>query len=168
MAWMTDREGMAMTGLMRKEKAVSVYNRLIETLEHMGWCYDKLENDLEVRYRVNGEDIPMEFAIIVNEDTQMVQFLSILPMTFTEEKQWEAVMAVCEATRGLAYGEFSFNVANRKVIYTAASLFLDCEIDEEWFRCQMDYAHHIVDAYNDRFLALAKGYIDLEKFIHMD
>lgn len=157
-----------MINKIKQENAVNVYHCLLRTLDRMGWKYDRKEEDLEVRYCVNGDDIPMDIVVIVNANSQMVQFLSILPVTFAEEKQWEAVMAVCTATRGLAYGAFSYNVRSRKIVYTAASLFFGCEISGDWFKCQMNYVHNIVDIYNDRFLALAKGYIDLEKFIEMD
>lgn len=146
-------------------EAMEVYNKLIGTLDSMGWQYSRLEDEPGVRYTVNGDDIPMDIVIVIHPGVQLIRFLSILPVKFSEERQMDGIAAACAASHGLVFGAFSFHLKNRKIVYTASSIFLDSDVNSGWFRHQMDYVHAIVDTYNDRFLAVAKGYMGLDEFI---
>lgn len=154
-----------MADIIKTGKAVNVYHKLIETLDSIGWKYSTLEDEPGVIYTVNGDDMIMEFIVTIHPDAQLLHFLSILPMRFDEEKRMDGLMAACAVSGKVPWGTFSFNMETSKIVYGASSIFSDCEVNEGWFTQQMDMAHAVVDMYNDRFLALAKGYISIEEFI---
>lgn len=154
-----------MADKIKTEKAVNVYHKLIETLDSIGWQYSILEDEPGVTYTVNGDDMIMEFIVTINPDAQILHFLSVLPMRFDEDKRLDGLMAACAVSSTVPWGTFSFNMENSKIVYGASSIFSDCEVNEGWFTQQMDMAHAVVDMFNDRFLALAKGYMTIEEFI---
>ena len=47
-------------------KAKEVYNTLISMLDERDWQYDKFEDDLLIKSGIRGDDLPVEFFVIVN------------------------------------------------------------------------------------------------------
>ena len=148
------------------EDAVKVYEKMINTLDAMEWKYQRNDERLTVKYIVTGEDLPMEFYVTVDEGFQAVRHVSVLPVKFPEEKRLDGVLAACSASCGLPEGYFSCNVKDGRITFVSASNFRECRVSNEWFASMMQFAHGIVDKYNDRFLMLAKGMTDISGFVN--
>ena len=63
------------------KKAREVYASLISMLDSINWSYEKEEEKLIIRSGVNGDDLPVEFLVVVNPKNEVVQFISQLPFT---------------------------------------------------------------------------------------
>ena len=59
-------------------KARSVYNALINMLNTRDWKYQPDDENMLIRSGIKGEDLPIEFVMIVNPRNEVVQFLSAL------------------------------------------------------------------------------------------
>lgn len=125
---------------------MDMYHQLLKALDAMDWKYSCDESRLEVRYRVSNENITMDIIVAVRPDTKLLCFLSILPFNIPEDKQVDAILAACHASRGLLSGHFYFNVENRKLVFICASLFPDGQIEPQWFTRQMEYVHAALDS----------------------
>ena len=61
------------------KKAKEVYSTLVGMLEKRGWSFDRHDSELVISSGVKGDDLPIEFIVVVNAKQQVVEFLSRLP-----------------------------------------------------------------------------------------
>ena len=70
-------------------------------LDYKGWHYERDEETLVVKSGVQGDDLPIQFLIVVNAEKELVQFLSKLPFSVREEKRVDLAVAICIANNGM-------------------------------------------------------------------
>ena len=144
------------------------YNNMCTKLDQMGWKYERFEEDFVVKSGVRGDDLPIEFIIVVNPDTQIVRYMSKMPFNIAEEKRIDAAIAVCSANNGLVDGNFDYDVLTGEIVYRMTANFRETILGGDVFEYMVIVASKIVDKYNDRFLMLSKGLISIEQFLAMD
>ena len=154
-----------MTDEMKVEKAVEVYVTLCNALERIGWSYDKNDSNLSISFEVTGEDLPMQFLIIVDVKRQLVRFFSTLPFKMKEDKLIDGAVAVCAANCGLVDGCFIYDIGDGTIAFKQTATFLGRAIDEALLQYVIHCACSTVDKYNDKFMALNKGFISIADFL---
>ena len=154
-----------MNEAMKHMLAVQTYNTFCAAIEKRNWKYDRDEEKLVIFFTVNGDDIPMQLILRVDEDRQVLQMMSPLPFEMSESKRIEGAIAACAASYGLADGCFEYDLSNGRIVYRVSTSFVDSILGEGVMQYMMDCTLAIVDQYNDLFLALEKGIIDLPTFI---
>ena len=156
-----------MDDLMKQEQARKAFETLCATLDARSWKYskDEVNGNPVVNFGVNGDDIPMQLVLVVDKERLLYRVISRLPVKFGEDKRVEGAIAACLVTNNFADGSFDFDVLEGSVIYRMAASFRDSEIGQEMCAYLIDCTCAMVDKYNDKFLMLSKGLIDLEAFI---
>ena len=149
----------------KMELAQQVYQTLCGALNSREWKYGKDEEKLLVHFGVNGDDLPMDFIIIVDAERQLVRLMSPLNFKISEEKRMEGAIATCAVTFGLADGCFDYDLSNGRIVFRMATTYRGSQIGEDLFHYMISCACAMVDAYNDKFLALDKGLISVSDFI---
>lgn len=147
------------------ELAQQVYQTLCNTLDARGWKYGKEEEKLLVHFGVRGEDIPMNFVIVVDADRQLVRLMSPLPFKMCEEKRMEGAIATCVVNYGMADGSFDYDLSDGKIVFRMTVSFRESQLGEGLFQYMIDCSCAMADKYNDRLLALDKGLMSLSDFI---
>ena len=142
-----------------------VYDDLCASLDKREWHYPKHDEDLVVTCGVAGEDIPMQFVLIVDAERQILRVLSRLPFTVPEDKRMELAIATCAASFGLADGSFDYNIANGTIDFRLTASFRESKIGDGLFEYLIGCSSFTVDRYNDKFFALCKGLISINDFI---
>ena len=150
------------------KKAVEVYDTLCSMLDNIGWKYDKVEEKLMIKSGVKGEDLPIDFLVIVKPRNQVVQFISSMPFNMPEDKRVEGALAVCTANYGLVDGSFDYDLSDGQIVFRLTSSYRDSLLSEALFEYMIMVSASTIDKYNDRFFMLAKGMITLEQFMEMD
>ena len=145
--------------------ARSVFEDLCAALDRRDWHYQKHEDELTVTFGVSGEDIPMDFVLIVDAKRQLLRVLSRLPFAVPEDKRMDLAIAASVATYRLIDGSFDYDIAEGTIYFRMTASFEDSRIGEGLFAYLIDCSSTVVDEYNDKFLALAKGLIDINDFI---
>ena len=148
--------------------AKKVYEILCAALDERKWEYDKDEEKNLVYFPVNGENMPLQFLIFVDEERQLVRVLSQLPFHIGEDKRMEAAIAVCVANYGMVDGSFDYDISEGSIIFRMCASYLDSEVTTGLMQYLIQCACVSVDNYNHRFLALNKGVISLEEFIEKE
>lgn len=147
-------------------KAKEVYATLVNMLEKRSWSFDRHDNDLVISSGVKGDDLPIEFIMVVNAKQQVVEFLSRLPFEMPESKRVEGAVAVCAANDGLCDGSFDYNLQNGKITFRLTSSYCgETVLGEELFEYMILIASATVDKYNDKLFNLATNAITLAQFI---
>ena len=145
--------------------AKAMYDTLCTALDNRGWKYRRNDEDLGVHFGVNGDDLPMDFVIMVNENRPFLQLFSPLSFTVPEDKRVEMAVAVAVSNYGCTNGSFEFELGSGKIMYKLPQYFADSLIGDGCIQYMISLSCHMVDKYNDRFLALSKGIMSLEDFL---
>ena len=146
------------------DRAVSTYMKLCDVLDEQGWHYQKHDERLTVTLTVTGDDIPMFFIIRVAESSESLTIISPMEICFPEDKRTEGAIAVAAASFG-SVGSFDYDLTNGRVAFRMSERFTDREISAELIKNLIHFSVEVTDQYNDMFLALAKGYMDITAFI---
>jgi hypothetical protein len=149
-------------------KAREVYGTLIRMLDSRDWKYEKHEDKLLIKSGIQGDDLPVEYIMLVNPRNEVVQFLSSLPFKMPEDKRVDGALAVCVANYGLVDGSFDYDLTDGEIRYRLTSSYRDSELSPEVFEYMMMVAASTVDNYNDKFFMLAKGMITIQQFIEQE
>ena len=149
-------------------KARAVYNTLIKMLDSRDWKYEKHEDKLLIKSGIQGDDLPVEYIMLVNPRNEVVQFLSALPFKMPEDKRVDGALAVCVANYGLVDGSFDYDLTDGEIRYRLTSSYRESELSPELFEYMMMVAASTVDNYNDRFFMLSKGMITIQQFIEQE
>lgn len=150
------------------EKAAEVYDTLCSTLDNIGWTYEKVEEKLTIKSGVKGDDLPIEFIVMVNPRNEVVQLLSAMPFNMPEDKRIDGAIAICAANYGLIDGSFDYDLSDGQIIFRLTSSYRDSLLGEKLFEYMIMVSASTVDKYNDRFFMLAKEMISIEKFLEME
>jgi len=92
-------------------------------------------------------------------------FVRTPPFEFRKEKRVDGAIAVCAANYGLADGFFKYDITDGKIMFKLTSSFCDSDIAEDLLEYVIHYSISVIDEYNDQFLAINKGYLDLDSFV---
>ena len=148
-----------------RKTAEGVYELICKMLDGRNWKYDREDAELILHFGVNGEDIPMEFLIVVDAERQLVRLMSLLPFTAGADKLTELAIATSYANYKMADGSFDFDLVKGRIVYRMTTSYRESLLSEELFNYMVSYACYAVDKYNDRFLMLIRGALSVEQFI---
>ncbi len=154
-----------MTDEKKIYNAKKVYDGLCAAIERRGWKYDKEEEKLLVSFAVKGDDLPMQFIIIVDVSRQMVRLMSPLPFNMSEDKRMEGAIATCVASYKMADGSFDYDISDGQIVFRQTASFLDSEIGDGLFQYMISCASAMVDRYNDEFFLINSGLMSISDFI---
>lgn len=149
-------------------KAVEVYDTLCSMLDNINWKYEKVEEKLMIKSGVKGDDLPIDFLVIVKPNNEVVQFISSLPFNMPEDKRVEGALAICAANYGMVNGSFDYDLSDGQILFRLTTSYRESLLSEALFEYMVMVSASTIDKYNDRFFMLAKGMITLEQFIEME
>ena len=154
-----------MDDAMKTAVAKEVYQDLCVTLDGRNWRYQRHDDDLVVTFGVSGEDLPMDFVLMVDADRQLIRLFSRMPFTVPEEKRMDLAIATCAATYDLADGSFDFDLKEGAITFRMTASFRESKIGEGLFQYMIDCSCAMVDEFNDKFLAISKGFLSIQDFL---
>lgn len=150
------------------QQAKATYDLLINSLDNMGLKYTRHDDDLVITLGMNGDDIPMELLLMVRAENKAISLISPMPFKMAEDKRVDGAIAVSVANYGIVNGCFDYDISDGEIRFRVVQSYIDSVLGAEVIRYMIAIAVGTVDKYNDRFLMLSKGMIDLQKFIELD
>ena len=154
-----------MSSEVNMELAKRTFDTLVNMFETRNLKYDKNEEELIVRSGIKGDDLPIDFIVVVKPRNEVVQFLSKLPFNMPEDKIIDGAIAASAANYGLVDGSFDYNIMDGSIIFRLTSSYRDSILSEDLFEYMIMVSAATIDEYNDKFLMLAKGMMSVEQFI---
>ena len=145
--------------------ALDTFATLCRALEQNSWKYKKDEEELVIECGAQGEDLPMELTIKVEAERKFVLLFSKLPFPVQEDKRVDMAIAVSAVNNELADGCFDYDLVSGRIYFRMTNSFMDSKLSEEVFTYMLYCSCQTIDNYNDKFLMLAKGMIDMDKFL---
>ena len=150
------------------ELGKKIYEDLCQGLDTQDWKYDRHDEDLTITMGMRGDDLPVEIIARVNAAAQVVSIFSVLPVKVPDEKKVDIAMAICIANNGLVNGAFDLDLEKGRIVWRLCTTYRGSLLGNEAYHYMVVVSASTVDKYNDRFLMLAKGMIDLEKFVELE
>lgn len=147
------------------ERAKQVYNTLCEAIENREWEYKKDEDKLLVYFGVQGDDLPMQFILIVDGERQLIRLLSPMPYAMSEDKRIEGALATCAASYSMPDGSFDYDLSDGSIIFRMTASFRESLIGEGLLQYMISMSCTAVDIYNDQFLAIDRGLMEISDFL---
>lgn len=143
-----------------------VYDRMCDLLPDSGIKnFTKNEEKLNVRFTVNGDDIPMDFVMRVVPGSQLISVLSFMPFDFKEEKMVDAALAVTAINDNILNGCFCLDMSDGTTYFNVYNSYIGTELSTDLLRYLIGISVNTVDDYNDRLLALHRDIITIDDFI---
>ena len=152
----TEKENENVEGIFEKIKNVAA----LETAE-----YTVNPEELSVNFTVVGEDLPMDITVRADKENQIISVTSPMPYKISLDNRVVCGIAVCAVSERLEAGNFDYEIINGIITFRVTTPFKDCVVEQELIANMVAYASKMTDDYNDRFLALDKGFLKLENFI---
>lgn len=138
------------------------FDKLRQTLDERKWHYDTDEEDYSVSFKVNGDDLLLDFQIRVDKKRDLVVLYSRLPFKVSKERAVQMAQAVNHANTMLAEGSFDYNYKSGFLCYRLTNSFRGSVLSASVYDRMISMAGHTVDDYNEKFLLLSLGAISLE------
>ncbi len=151
-----------------QKNAKKVYDLMLKALNERNWHYKPHDEDLMIVSDYSGDDIPINFLIAIDASREVIRFAAPMPFKMSKEKRVDGAIAVAVANYGMVNGSFDYDINDGEIKFRLSTSYHDCEIGKGFFMNMLAVALTTVDNYNDKFMMLAKGVIDVEKFIKME
>ena len=141
------------------------YMTVCEAIDRFDIKYDKNEEKRAVSFSFTFDDLPVDFTVIVDADRQLVRFFSKLPVAFPEDKRVEGSIATNYINFKLTLGSFDYNIENGAVFYRHVTTYRDSVLGASTICDMVRNVNTVVDDYNDKLFAVAKGYTTVWDFM---
>lgn len=151
-----------------KQQAEKVYQTMVKSLKEHELKFEEDIDKLTIAATMQGDDLPVKFIVRVIPKTKLIQFISPMFFNMPEDKRIDGAIAVAVANYGLLHGSFDYDIDDGEIRFRMTTSYIDSEIGEELFYMMVGIAVATCDKYNDRFMMLAKGLINIEKFIEQE
>lgn len=145
--------------------AIIIYSQLCNALDSRNWKYDKYDEELAIHFVVKGEDIPMEFTFGVDAERQLVRLMSTLPFSFAEDKRLEGAIITSRINYMLVDGYFEYDITDGEISFKLTTSFRDSLISDDTIEYMLRCALFVVEEFNDKIMAVSKGYMTVEEFL---
>ena len=150
---------------MSNVSAKSIYDVLIKALDEHDFKYARYDEDMVIQATITTDDFPVEFIMCVYEEYEVVQFKSILPVKFPEDKRVEGAIVTQIANYGMVNGSFDYDISEGKISFRLTNSFTDTMLSTELLWDMIGVSFSTIDRYNDRFFMVAKNVMTIEQFI---
>ncbi len=150
---------------MKNLNEQSVYDNLCSYMDENGLTYKKNDENTEILFGMNGDDIPMTFTVKVDEDKEIIKVCSLLPVVFMEDKRVDGALVTCCANYKLSKGGFQYDLNDGTVMFLMTNAYMGSLLSKSIFEYIIGFAVSVVDNYNDKFFLVAKGKMSVEEFL---
>lgn len=152
-----------MADVHAEEMGKAIYNSICSVLENMGLSYRKAEDDMVVMFGHRGEDMNHNLWMVVNVEKEAIQLYERLPFDIDKERSAEIAKAIAYVNDCLLIGKFTYNMEDR-LMFEVSQIFSGSLIGEATIKRMILSLAVSVEEYDDKFLALNKGYLKAEDF----
>ncbi len=146
-------------------QAVQLYDKMCAYLESKKWKFRRNDEELVIDFSVEGDDLPMDFIMIIDSNIGLIRLLSPLPFKFGRDKRIEGAIATCFITNKLADGSFDYDINDGCVYFRLTASFINSDIGTDLIDHMINYSAFVVDKFNDKFLAVNEGMISITEFL---
>ena len=148
------------------EKTEEVFNQIDNVVALKTAKYTTDMENLSVSFTLVGEDLPMDITVKADRKHEILKVSSPMPYKISVDNRVTCAMGVCAVSAKMTAGNFDYDIINGIITFRLTMPFKDCVITSDVIEDMIVYAEKVTDDYNDRFLALDKGFLKLDSLIN--
>ncbi len=152
----------------QQAQAKKVYQTMLAALDGIKWNYTRHDDDLTVVFDYQGDDIPITALMAIDPMREVIRFIAPMAFKMDKDKVVDGAVAVAVANYGMVNGSFDYDISDGEIRFRLTTSYHDSTIGKDFYIDMMSTALHTTDNYNEKFMMLAKGMIDIDKFIEME
>lgn len=152
---------------VQKKAAERVFNTIVAHLDKAGMKYNLQQApgaDYMIHLQARGDDLPITLFIVVDADRELIMIKSPEFTSFSADQIDMAAKAVCAINWTIADGSYALNLENGSIMWTLTTSFRGSLIGEETIYYLIGVSLATLDRFNDRFMLLKMGAMDLDTF----
>lgn len=138
------------------DTAKDVYDKVCETLDERGWKYENFEEDLVVRFVVQGKALTSTIIINADGERRVIRLLSRMTFTAAENRLDAVAVAVGQVNGRIADASFDLDYLNGNVTFRMASSFRDSIINKALLGDMIDSACKSIDEYGKKLFTVSE------------
>ena len=146
-------------------QAQNVYKIACDTLDDMGWVYNKDESILEIYTGAGGDDHTISIRICVEPEKNLVTILSEIEIGSDKDSMVPVSIAVSLINNRLVDGSFDYNILTGQMFFRITSSYKNSLISKEVFDYMVYIVCHTVDEYDGKLISLSKGEMNFDEFV---
>lgn len=154
-----------MSDASKHERALKVFQTLCDELDKRQWKYERIDDELVVRFGLYTEDLPVHIIFIVDEERQLLRLGSPMAFKMNEAHRVDGSIITNVASMFLRDGNFGYDPYTGGIVFHLTVSFLDSEIGPGLIQYFVSCTHAVVDHYNDKFEAVNNGKMTVQEFI---
>lgn len=147
------------------KSAKTTYETLCKALDHNDFHYKKDEENLIIELVAQGEDLPIEIRVAVEQQPMLIVLTSHLPVVIPEDKRLDTAVAISVINYNLVDGSFDFDIKSGHLFFRMSNSFRESLVGEDLFMYMVLVSCKTIDDFNDKLLMLSKGMMTLEQFV---
>ena len=144
------------------------YEKFCAALDKEEWHYTRHDDDLCITCGTRGKSLAIDMVIIADSDRYVLTVLSQLPFKIAEDKRVAAALAVAVANYGMSSGSFDYDLSDGEIRFRMTQSYRNSDLDEELLLAMLYTTCTTVDRYNDKFLCISTGVMDVKVFIEWE
>lgn len=151
----------------QKKAAEAVYNTVIRYLDGKSFKYtirDAQGDDYMIQLDMKGDDLPISLYIIVDADRELIMVKSPELSKFGADQIDMAAKAVCSVNYAIADGSYALDIDDGRIMWTITSCFRGSLVGEETIHYLIGVSVVTLDRFNDLFMMMKMGILDLDGF----
>ena len=148
----------------KERDARKTYETLCRTLDNMKWTYNPDHEKMVITTTARGDDLTIKLRFVVSEDRGVMYVKSPMPYEIPELGRDVTGVAVNIANFSMLNGCFEFDRHEGYLGFKMVVPFENSVISEEVCHYMVVLTCRMVDKFNDKFLAVAKGNMRLADF----
>lgn len=140
-----------------------VFTSFCNYLDEIEWKYDINEDEgiYQIFVSSKGEDLQINLSVNFLVNNQIVTIYSKLPFIVSEEKRVEMALAIHMINNAILDGTFCYDINEGEIYFKMTSCFRGGLISKETFNYLLFLSCSVIDDYNDKLLAIDRGFLDL-------
>ena len=146
-------------------QAQNVYKIVCDTLDDMGWVYDKAEDELEIYTGAGGDDHTISIRICVEPQRELVTILSEIGVGDDQDSRVPVSIAVSLINDRLVDGSFDYNISDAKMFYRITSSYKSSLLSKDVINYMILITCRTVDDFDGNLIRLSKGEMTFDEFV---
>lgn len=143
--------------------AAQIYDLLLQTLDDIGYHYQRNDEERQVHFEVHGDGLPMELTITVDGERDLIRLLSFLPFKVPENRLQDMALGVCRINDVLINGNFDLSAERGRMSFRMVQCYRDSLIDMEVLKYMVFVSLNTIDEYSEKLFLLSRRHITLDE-----
>lgn len=143
------------------KKGIEVLDSFCKILDKLEVNYERDDEKLYAMFIYKGEDFEERIFLKVTPQNETVSIHCFMPFNIVKEKKADIAMAICAVNDEIVCGKWEYDL-EKHISFNVTQMYSGSLIGAEVFERMFLIMVQGIEEYDDKFLAINKGYLKPE------